>query len=180
MEKTVLTNGKRLAQMILAACVAAPLCAGAALAQQATPGKPAAAKPDQPAQPDPAAKPQGSSFAPLKWIMKKVDFATDSDGPKPDFIEKSRPPSEDMKYIGIGEKRPERALKPKSQAEAKAAEAALANKAADYGNLAAAKPQPAPPPTLPPHVLEAQQKVAAEKAARARLGTPVAPAPKPQ
>lgn len=180
MEKTVLTLGKRIAQTILAASVVAPFCAGAALAQQAAPGKPAPAKQEQAAQPDPAAKPQGSSFAPLKWIMKKVDFATDSDAPKPDFIEKTRPPAEDMKYIGIGEKRPERALKPKSQADAKAAEAALANKAAEYGNLAATKPNLPPPPTLPPQVLEAQQKVAAEKAARAKLGTPVAPAAKPQ
>lgn len=201
METLVLTLGKRIARHALAAAFAGPLLAATALAQQpapakapktAAPAKNEAAAPAkneaaaaQPA-PEQAAEPEKpkQGFAPLKWIMKKVDFATDVEDKKPDFIEKTRPPADDMKYIGIGEKRPERALKVKSQAEAKTLESQLANKAADYGNLATAKPQLPPPPTLPPAVIEAQQKVAAEKAARAKLGTPVAPAanpaPKPQ
>ena len=127
----------------------------------------------RPAFAEPA--PQGekpASGSPLKWIMKKIDFATDSDEKKPDFIEKSRPPQQDMKYIGVGEKRPERALKAKSKVEAKNAEAELAIRAKNMENLAANKPKALPPPTLPPAVLEAQQKAAAERAARAKAGLP--------
>ena len=111
----------------------------------------------------PAPAQEGDS--PLKWAARKARMATDPATPA-DFVAATRPPPDSQSYIGVGEQRPQRALKPLDASGVKGREASFDTLKARNQNLIADKPARPPAPTLPPAALKA--KAEHEAALRAR------------
>jgi hypothetical protein len=106
--------------------------------------------------------------SPLKWAARKARMATDPAKPA-DFVAATRPPEGSQSYIGVGEQRPTRALKPLDAAGVKGREASFEALNARNQRLIAGKPAKPPPPTLPPAALKARAEH--EAALRARQKT---------
>lgn len=109
--------------------------------------------------------PAQESDTPLKWAARKARMATDPATPA-DFVAATRPPPDSQSYIGVGEQRPQRALKPLDASGVKGREASFDTLKARNQNLIAGKPARPPAPTLPPAALKA--KAEHEAALRAR------------
>ena len=101
----------------------------------------------------PAAAQEGDS--PLKWAARKARMATDPARPA-DFVAATRPPEGSLNYIGIGEQRPPRALKPLDASGVKGREASFESLQTRNQRLIAGKPVRPAAPTLPPAALKAR------------------------
>lgn len=107
------------------------------------------------------------SAGPLKWLMQRSKLATETPEPQ-DFVKATRPDRDSLRYIDIGEKRPQRALKPLDKGGVKARESSFDGLKARNDRLLAGKPAPRPGPTLPPAALKAKAEHEAALKARAK------------
>ncbi|MBL8589620.1 MAG: hypothetical protein JNK46_13885 [Methylobacteriaceae bacterium] len=103
----------------------------------------------------------------LKWLMQRSKLATETPEPQ-DFVKATRPDRDSLRYIDIGEKRPQRALKPLDKGGVKGRESSFDGLKARNDRLLAGKPAPRPGPTLPPAALKAKAEHEAALKARAR------------
>jgi hypothetical protein len=86
------------------------------------------------------------SVHPINSVLEMLDLKTKV-GAAPDFVEASRPKDGKTDYLSVGAKRPQRALKVKSAAEVKAAEAEL--DAARDAQVAGRRPAPQTATSVP-------------------------------
>lgn len=103
--------------------------------------------------------------SPLKWAARKARMATDPATPA-DFVAATRPPEGSRGYIGVGEQRPPRALKPLDASGVKGREANFDSLKARNDRLIAGKPAAPAPLALPPAALKAKAEHEAAMKAR--------------
>lgn len=116
----------------------------------------------------PAFAQEGDS--PLKWAARKANMATDPAKPA-DFVAATRKPDGAYEWLGVGERRPERARKPLDGGGVKTRESGFDALKSRNEKLVAGKPAARPVLTLPPAALKARAEHEAALKARAAAKT---------